>query len=171
MLSDLGSSDDDSSNFSSGSGGERLDVDDVDQVIFAETRKKLRRFLAGHPCPSREIVEPWVQAIFMSPEVSESSLDVRETMVSLDCSPKMFDFDALERMWNCGGQDCEKQVLQEVGKALNEKGGMACMRLHFYLLCLALREPSFIKVGQPDAVKQYPRGIEVAWDGIGSWKF
>eukprot|EP00434_Breviolum_minutum_P016188 symbB.v1.2.014264.t1/scaffold1033.1/size247163/2 len=116
----------------------------------AETRKRLRRFLSLHPCPSREIVEPWVRAYLKSSDRG-----------GLDCiAEKFFDYDAFEKMWNVGGQDCEKQILKEVGEALHQKGDIACMRLHYYLLCSAFSV--FTKGSLPDAVRQYPRGIEVA---------
>ena len=168
MLPACGSSGDDNSDRSLDS--EREDID-LDKLCFAAMRKKLRLFLSEHPCPTRSIVEPWVETIFGSTEPSGPFLDMRDFLLGLDCSLEMFDYGALQRMWKAGGQDCERQMLREVGEALNRKGGMACMRLHYYLLDFALLDPFFVKGDLPKAVKQYPRDIEVAWEGIGSWKF
>ena len=143
----------------------------LDKLFFTAMQKKLRLFLSEHPCPSRANVESWVETIFGSTEPSEPFLDLRDFLLGLDCGLEMFDYAALEMMWKAGGQDGEKQMLREVGEALDQKGGMACMRLHYYLLDFALLDSFFVEGDLPKAVKQYLRDIEVAWDGIGLWKF
>jgi len=133
------------------------DCDECDQLL---------RFLSKHPCPSQS----WVETIFHSDFPSQECIELRSDLKSLHCNLDMFDYHSLEKMWKAGGHIQEKEILREVGEYLNQKGGIACMRLHFYLLSFALCGPVFIECDKPPAVKHYPRMIEMFWHNIGSWQ-
>ena len=145
-------------------------VPDRLQELAAEETRELRCFLCSHPCPSKANVTAWSLAIFGGSSPGETGRRLRCTLQ--ECAGRLqdFDYDAFQTMWQAGGQENQDNALREVGEALNSKGGFACMQLNFYMFSFALRGNDFIQGTKPLVVNCYPRNIEMAWHGIGTWQ-
>ena len=131
---------------------------------------RLRRFFLAHPCPRQSMVTDCVEKIFRTTNVNETDFRLRGILEECQCSIEDFHYESFQRMWEAGGQEAEKEILRDVGEVLNNQGGIASMRLHYYLLSFAVRGPYFIPGDKRSVVIGYARDIECFWHGIGSWQ-
>ena len=72
---------------------------------------------------------------------SEQSLkSVLEDLGLMEAAVTCFDYDCLRRLWRAplAGRKEADHIQREMGMELDKKGGMACMRLHYYMLNYAL---------------------------------
>ena len=81
----------------------------------------------------------WVLKAFEAHSASENCQRLHRALQECQGQSHDFEYEAFQKMWQAGGQETEKEMLQEVGKALNSKGGFACMQLNFYVFYFALR--------------------------------
>ena len=83
-----------------------------------------------------------------------------------------FDYDCLRRLWRAplAGRKEADHIQREIGMELNKKGGMACMRLHYYMLNYAMCGQYFFgTIPRSTSVMAYVNHLDVVWSGIGSW--
>lgn len=146
------------------------DTSESKAAAVEKIQVRLRCFFQAHPCPSRSTITEWVAKISSATHHDENSFRLRGILEECECDLADFRYEAFQRMWEAGGQEAEKEILRNVGEELNSRGGMACMRLHYYLLSFAVRGPDFIPGAKPLPVMGYARDIECHWHGIGSWQ-
>ena len=174
VISDSSSSEEEDVHENQGNGNspsaENPGVPDHIQELCVQEARQLRHFLTTHPCPTKESVTAWVLEAFEPHSASENCQRLHRALQECQGQSHDFEYEAFQKMWQAGGQETEKEMLQAVGKALNSKGGFACMQLNFYVFNFALRGNDFYSGTKPFAVNCYPRNIEMFWHGIGSWQ-
>ena len=149
----------------------------LEAAQVAREEAQMRCFVRRCPCPEEGKVVAWLEdAVGPVP----SKLDrtpcplqgvLRACVLHLDALSR-FSYSCYQRLWHAAGQGhFGKQVQRCVGKELHARGGIDCMRLHFYMLSYAWRGEYFYPatVDRPIGVLSYHRNVEFAWHGIGSW--
>lgn len=123
------------------------------EAQVAKEEAQVRWFVRRCPCPDEAKVLAWL------------ALDLHVGALS------HFSYSCYHRLWHAAGQSFGKQVQRSVGQDLYARGGIDCMRLHFYMLSYAWRGEYFYPAAadRPIGVLGYHRSVEFAWHGIGSW--
>ena len=174
---------DDFDSCTSASSSPETDVGDDQELERLRARARadhaeLSRFVEQHRCPCEEAVMRWLLAAVAF--AAEQGVDSpRWTLPGLLASMKWgtaavswFHYPSFRSLWRAPlrGPRGARRRQREVGIVLERRGGVPCMRLHYYMLNYAMCGEDFLKdARKPVAVYGYVNRIEWAWDGVGEW--
>ena len=146
------------------------------EAQIAREEAQMRCFVRRCPCPEEANVVAWLEdAVGPSPSnLDRTPCPLQNVLRAYDLDVDAlsnFSYSCYHRLWHAAGQTFGRQVQRSVGQDLYARGGIACMRLHYYMLSYAWRGEHFYPAAadRPIGVLGYPRNVEFAWDGIGSW--
>lgn len=144
------------------------------EELLAE-HEELQSFVREHDCPEKKKVLEWLVDAVGPRKLEGSGQTLRELLKERGWQPmalRHFDYSCLERLWRAplAGLGKADEIQREVGMELCQKGGMACMHLHYYMLNYAMCGQYFFgAIHRPPSVACYARHLDHMWNGIGEW--
>ena len=85
----------------------------------------------------------------------------------------MFSYTHFKQLYEAAllSRDDRIKSGRQIGVALNRRGGMPCMRLHYYMINYAMCGPMFFgNKYRPSSVWFYINHVNTVWDNIGEWR-
>ncbi len=112
----------------------------------------IRKFVKSKPYPSAETMKHRIVKGMAHTEYVKQALDLNDK-----------NYQLCERFYN----NCvEEPIIKEIGKKMNEIGGIEGMRTLFYTLRLA---SPLVESQDPEIFQGVASSIEYYWNGIGQW--
>ena len=144
------------------------------EEILAE-HEELQDFVKEHDCPEKKKVLEWLEDAVGAGKLERSGQTLSAVLEGMGLLPMAlsdFDYSCLERLWRAplAGLEKAEEIQREVGMELCQKGGIDCMRLHYYMLNYAMCGPYFFgAIDRPTPVMCYVNHLNHVWNGIGEW--
>eukprot|EP00392_Amoebophrya_sp_AT5.2_P014801 g14962.t1 len=129
-----------------------------------------------HPCPLEDKVEKWLENAVSGDDDDNRLRGVLVNTLNIGSTEAMeyFDYGLFKKLWEAplaDGRKAEQEAQHEVGVALNKKGGIACMRQHYYMINYAMCDAVFYPASErrPRILYFYVNLMSSVWSGIGEW--
>ena len=147
---------------------------------LGEEDAELAHFVRQHPCPPLEAVMRWLRDatengnLEAGPRRLSDLLDETVGIVARRSDAlDMFSYTHFKQLYEAPllSRDDRIRSEKQVGIALNRRGGMSCMRLHYYMINYAMCGPIFFgNKYRPSSVCLYISHVNSVWDNIGEWR-
>ena len=149
--------------------------EDLRAAVAAE-HKALCQFVQQHDCPAEGAILEWLEDAVGKGEMGSGAHSLQWVLRGLGLAPlalEYFDYQCLQKLWRAplAGLQEAKKVQRQVGEDLCEKGGIECMRLHYYMLNYAMCGNHFLGIVDiPPPALYYVNSLNMVWDGVGAWR-
>ncbi|CAE7658067.1 unnamed protein product, partial [Symbiodinium sp. CCMP2456] len=154
-----------------------MDFDEEGMKAIEAEHEQLQDFVGEHDCPAKEVVVEWLKDAAGPGKLDSSEQNLKSVLEDLglmEAAVTCFDYDCLRRLWRAplAGRKEAERIQREVGMELDRKGGMACMRLHYYMLNYAMCGQYFFgAIPRSTPVMCYVNHLNIVWSGIGEWLY
>ena len=144
------------------------------EAQMQQEREELAAFVRENRCPSEAETRQWLEGAIEGSKSSDK--DLRKMLKGLGLNGvalSYFSYEIFKQLYDAplAATPEEENVQQQgAGAKLHDRGGLACMRLHYYLVNYAMCGSYFFGP-EPRApgIKGYISEVKYAWTGIGDW--